>query len=142
MILALIILICIFSIVQSDFKNRKAACFLSMSALSLSIIADIIPGAIYFHICAICDLIVLLLIANIKTKLSLILSKSLMFSILINLFGFILWYNYQQPDLYVGAFVVYYSSILYILISRGKIEWTSLPERSHLSQLLYVPTRE
>ena len=54
-----------------------------------------------------------------NTKLSLKLAKASLACIQLNMFGFTLWFRYASPGPYNFLSLIYYSWILWILISAG-----------------------
>jgi hypothetical protein len=122
--LSLIIFTAMLSAMQRRQVDRVAGFLFSVSSAVVYIAGPHISGQFYFHICAIIDCILVFIILKFKTKLALILAKALFISMVLNLLGFISWALYLKPDLYVYCFIFYYSCISYLLITRGKIDWS------------------
>jgi hypothetical protein len=114
-----------FSLMQRNSRDKRACLCFSIPAISVYIIGDYIPGFIYFHVCAVIDLLSILIILKIKSCLSVILSKSLFISIVLNLLGFIMWYCYISPIYYISLFAIYYFFMCLLLVLRGDILWIS-----------------
>lgn len=119
----LIAVILVLSICQRRGTDRSAAISFFVPTAILYMIWDYIPGSICYHVCAIADLFLILFLVRFKTKLSFSLSKALFISILLNLFGFVMWATYQPPEPYYYSFILYYIWISFLLVSRGKIDW-------------------
>lgn len=124
---------------QSKSCDKIAGYLFSVPALVVYSAGECIPGAIYFHICGVIDLLVVFLILKVKSNLSLALSKALFISILLNLFGFVAWYYYLQDGLYTTSFLMYYIFVAYLLLSRGQIDWNSLRQYWGSSDYSYAP---
>jgi len=120
---SIIFCIIVLSALQINRADRIAGFILSVTAFVVYGVGSYIPGYIYFHFCGAVDLLTVFLILRVRSNLSYPLSMVLFISILLNLMGFILWYDYMPDTIYVNSFGVYFSLTLYLLLSRGKIGW-------------------
>lgn len=123
MIPFLMFLILAASILQKDRTDFLAAITFSLPMISFWSVSDFIIDDWYYHLNSVVALAVMFVLNRIKTKLSLLLLKSLLLSILINAFGYILWSSYAEPTAYNTIFIAFYTWILYIMIKKGSFRW-------------------
>ena len=123
MIFSLIIFIFCLSILQKRAEDSAAALVLSAPSLIIYCLGDHIPEEIYFLLCGAVFLGAIFLVLRIKTNLAVLISKAMFVSSLINLFGWVTWYLYMPPHLYVSLFTLYYIGVAYLLLQKGQINW-------------------
>jgi len=140
-ILLLIVFIFILSAMQSNKCDRVAGYLFSVPFMAVYLVGDYIPGAIYFHISGVVSLVSMIIILKIQSSMSYPLSIALFCSILINFLGFVMWFRYKPPTLYVISFSVFYAAAAYIVATRGTIDWSSSLEYPDLSCSLSSPGR-
>ena len=115
MIGALVLTMVLFSLIQGD----RASLIFTIPCAIVFLIGTWLPGSVYFHICAIVDLAIMLELLKIKSKLSISLAVCCMISMILNLLGYILWVTYADPATYLFSFLIYYAVIIYLLATRG-----------------------
>lgn len=119
----ILLLISCLSVLQLKSCDKMACLIFSFPAIVVYCFGEYIPGFLYFHVCGFIDLLTVFLILKVRSNLSFPLSCTLFISIILNLFGFVIWYNYLSSNLYTMPFLAYYSFVAYLLLSRGKIDW-------------------
>ena len=125
MIIKLIIAAIVFmSLTQKKSNDRGAAIIFCVPLLALSVVENSIHGWYYYSAaCILASITISVLLFLFKTKLSMALSSSLLASMVINLFGFNMWFFEQAPDLYYYSFILYYIFVLYLLFAKGSSMW-------------------
>ena len=121
MIGVLIITMMAMAALQEDQLERQSAVIFAIPCVVGFLGGEYVPGSVYFHLCAVVDLIIIFALLRIKSKLAPTLAMCALASIILNFVGFLLWVSYQEPTVYVFLFVLYYAVIIYILAAKGSI---------------------
>jgi len=100
-------------------KPHKASFLFVVSATLFNILCGNMDGSIYFIAAALCDFTVtgLLFRFGISRKALDMMLLSVV-SLALNLLGWLLWYLYQPPDLYVGLFGVFYTVAIVVILKK------------------------
>ncbi len=116
MIDTLIILVCLSSL----FTKNKIAIFFSAILLTHNTMSTNFDGWFYYISAAICDLL-FIGIAALFIRPCYMVSDLLCLSfcsILLNFYGWLIWYNYLPPQSYINGFIFLYSLAILIIIGR------------------------
>jgi hypothetical protein len=116
MISILILLICISAIISKDI----VAILFAMLIISHDIMAINFSGWMYYLSGATLDFAFILAVSmSAKPNKMVTALISLSFcSILVNFYGWVIWYNYMLPYSYNNAFVLLYSISIYVILRR------------------------
>lgn len=111
------------SFAQKKATDKKAAFIFTIPTIVIALSQGFIPGWVYYISCAIAAYIIILALLKINTKFSLSLSKAVFVSIILNVFGWTLWYFYLPADAYCSVFSLYYLWVAYLFADNGGLNW-------------------
>jgi hypothetical protein len=120
----LIVVIVLLSVSQTNREDKLSAIVFCIPVAVFAVFGDSISGWYYYSSAGVCaGILVKIFSKYFFNDLSLTLSKVVKFSVIINLFGFSMWYWELPPDLYHYLFIVYYFCVAYVLLSKGSSMW-------------------
>jgi len=118
---------------QKNDCDRMAGYVFTIPAIVVYAVGQYIPWNIYFHVAGAVDVVTLLFLLKINSRLSFCLSACVFVSILLNFGGYILCSKYYPDYFYVISFSVYYAVAAYLSLSKGSFEWNLSREYPGLS---------
>jgi hypothetical protein len=120
----LIIAVILLSVSQTERDDKLSAIVFCIPIAVFAVFGDPISGWFYYSSAGVCaGVLVKIFSKYFNNGLSLTLSKVVKYSIIINLFGFNMWFWELSPDLYHYLFILYYFCVAYILLSKGSSMW-------------------
>lgn len=140
----IIFLIAFVSLTQENVDDKAAGLIFCLPIVVMGLFEADLSGWTYYLIDSALSFITInALLYLFKTKLSLALSRALMFSIFLNFVGFNMWFFYQEPGLYYVSFILFYSFVLYLLFAKGSSMWTTYCRglRRYLGSLRFLYAR-
>ena len=113
--------------ITACFQPTKPRLYVALTFTSVTLAHDIflssLDGFAYYGSAALGDLLIVVIISNIRPilKMTVELNKICMISIFTNLFGWSLWVFYFLPVAYNSMFVLIYAVALFTLIKRDTL---------------------
>lgn len=120
MIYAFLITCLIFSFIERRRTNKLAIWVYAGINLLHTTLPTFDNGLVYYGGCALTDLIVITFLSLIHCRLSKILIVISLFSILINIGGFVLWLTYRPLDVYNIIMAILYGLAMLMVFIAGK----------------------
>ena len=122
MIEFLFVVMCVLCLVQPTSQSLFAASVFISITISYDIFLSDLDGFAYYGSCAAFDLLIVILISGINPapKIILRLQSICIFSAMLNLWGWIIWYFYLPPDDYDMAFILLYMYTVIVLVLPDK----------------------
>ncbi len=98
--------------------HRASFLFVFASTMFNVVLGDV-DGRYYFALAAFCDFIVtgLLFCLRIDRKVYEMMMVSVA-SLALNLLGWVMWFTYQPPDLYVTLFGIFYATVTVVILRK------------------------
>jgi hypothetical protein len=116
--LLLISIFVISLLLPSKFDRTIALIFICVTVIHEIFLSDL-EGFIYYGSAAFFDLLIILLLSNISTKLSINLQNLCIFSMVLNFVGWLNWFNYMPPTVYNNSYILYYLMVLITILYNG-----------------------
>lgn len=101
-------------------RPHRASFLFVFVATMFNVLFGDVDGHYYFPLAAFSDFIVtgLLFHFRIDRKVYEIMVMSVV-SLMLNLLGWLMWYTYQPPDLYVTLFGIFYVAVVVLILRKG-----------------------
>jgi len=116
----LITIIGIAVFLQPNTARLYVSCIYFLSVVGHDVLFSDYTGIAYYGSAALSDFLAMILISNIRpiSIVSISIANICFISIIINTFGWLLWYFYQPPIVYNAAFIVIYVAAFFALLKR------------------------
>lgn len=100
-------------------RPHRASFFFVAIASLFNVVCGNLDGSLYFPLAALCDFFVTGLLFNfrIDRKVFEMMLVSVI-SITLNLLGWVMWFTYQPPDIYVTLFGIYYIAVIALILRK------------------------
>jgi len=119
--------------------HRATFTFVAAASLFNLALGDI-DGFYYFPLAALCDFVVTGVLFNFRTdrKVFEMMVVSVI-SITLNLLGWVLWFTYQPPDLYVTLFGIFYIVVIMLILRKDDAHDRARDTGFHIDYAFHRP---
>ena len=117
----MILLLAVLSVLQPSLNRFKAAVLFSGITATHCVFLGDTGGMLYYLSAAYFDLATIAIISIVDDSFVLKLQRVCIFSIVVNLIGWVLWFFYQPPTYYNSLFYVVYAGSVIVLMTRENV---------------------